>query len=266
MQDRDVTLTPPELRDAGMVFQNYALFPHLSAWKNVAFGLEARGFSREITRERVDATLDRVGLDAPLRGRLPGRLSGGQQQRVALARALAFGPRLLLLDEPLASLDRRLRENLREELRRLHREANVATVMVTHDQEEALALSDWIGVLRKGVLLQFDAPRTVYERPRTPFVARFLGDANILEGRLVGRPAGTLAMIRPENVRLGGDREGVIRRVSFQGADILAEIQSGDSNLRIRARASAGLTPGERVNFDFPREHVWILPESDDFE
>jgi ABC-type Fe3+/spermidine/putrescine transport system ATPase subunit len=186
LRRRDVTALPPERRNVGMVFQSYALFPHLTARRNVAFGLEVRGMPRAERERRVEAMLALVGLTGAERDRKPDALSGGQQQRVALARALVFAPDLLLLDEPLANLDRHLRDQLRSELRRLQRETGVTAVLVTHDQEEALAVSDLVGVMAGGRLLQLGTPADVYHRPRTPFVARFLGAANLLPAAALG--------------------------------------------------------------------------------
>src|SRR5262249_51880021 len=152
----------------GMVFQNYALFPHLSARRNVAFGLEVRGISRAERQRRVETMLDRVGLGSAERDRRPAGLSGGQQQRVALARALVIEPAVLLLDEPLANLDRSLRDQLAGELRALQQRTGVTTMMATHDQEEALALADLVGILAAGRLLQVGPPEEVYLRPRCP--------------------------------------------------------------------------------------------------
>ena len=196
LRDRDVTRLPPEARNAGMVFQNYALFPHLTARENVAFGLEAQGILRAERDQRVSAMLDRVGLTTAERDRKPAALSGGQQQRVALARALVIEPDVLLLDEPLANLDRHLREQLRSELRTLQQQTGVTAILVTHDQEEALAISDLIGVMKDGRVLQVGSPAEVYAHPRTPFVARFLGAANLIDGKLVGRDA-AVVMVPP---------------------------------------------------------------------
>ena len=221
VRGRDLTGLPPESRNAGMVFQNYALFPHLTARQNVAFGLEVRGRPRTERVRKVDAVLDRVGLTAAERDRKPAGLSGGQQQRVALARALVIEPDLLLLDEPLANLDRQLREHLRDGLRTLQRDVGVTTVMVTHDQDEALAVSDEIGVMAGGTLAQVGSPVDVYRRPRTPFVARFLGAANLVPGDLLGRPGpnghapARTVRARPDGrgARLAGHgRPGRVRR------------------------------------------------------
>ncbi|HRI53779.1 MAG TPA: ABC transporter ATP-binding protein, partial [Pseudomonadota bacterium] len=179
--DEELTNAPPERRGIGMVFQSYALFPHLSARDNVAFGLQARRVPRAARAQRVEEMLDRVGLSAAERDRRPRELSGGQQQRVALARALVIAPRLLLLDEPFANLDRHLRERLRGELKELQRRTGVTTLLVTHDQDEALSLADQVGLMLNGRLLQVDTPQRLYQYPRTPFAARFVGAANLLQ-------------------------------------------------------------------------------------
>jgi ABC-type Fe3+/spermidine/putrescine transport system ATPase subunit len=270
LRGRDVTALPPEGRNLGMVFQNYALFPHLSARRNVAFGLEVRGVPRALRDRRVEAMLDLVGLTAAERDRKPAALSGGQQQRVALGRALAFGPDLLLLDEPLANLDRHLREQMRAEVRRLQRETGVAAVMVTHDQEEALAVSDLLGVLAAGRLLQVGPPAELYHRPRTPFVARFLGDANLLPGPSLGG-AGVLVLVRPEGCVVGPEadrcpwsREGRVTEVTFLGADVLAEVECGGGvTLRVRARPAEALRPGDVVRVGIPAGAAWPVPEAD---
>ena len=177
----DITALPPERRDFGMVFQGYALFPHMTVAENVAFPLRVRGLSRADREAKVHGALDLVQL-AAFAGRRPSQLSGGQQQRVALARALVFDPALLLLDEPLSALDKKLRAELQEELKALHRRIGRTFVNVTHDQEEALSLSDQVAILNHGRLIQMGAPEALYERPRTRFVADFLGKSNFLHG------------------------------------------------------------------------------------
>jgi putative spermidine/putrescine transport system ATP-binding protein len=172
---------PPEKRGIGVVFQNYALFPHMTAQRNVAFPLKMRRLSVEEVRRRADAALDRVGL-AELGHRLPSELSGGQQQRVALARAIVFEPGLLLMDEPLGALDRALREQMKAEIRRLHRELGITILYVTHDQEEALTLSDRIALMHEGRIVQLGTAADLYERPANPFVARFIGESTLVEG------------------------------------------------------------------------------------
>ncbi|MES2794082.1 MAG: ABC transporter ATP-binding protein [Planctomycetota bacterium] len=260
LQGRDVTTLPPNLRQVGMVFQSYALFPHLNARQNVAFGLEVRGRAPAIVRQQVDAVLDRVGLSSEERDRYPSQLSGGQQQRVALARALAFEPPVLLLDEPLASLDRHLREQVRLELCRIHRQSAVTTVMVTHDQEEALASSDIVGVMQSGRLLQVGTPRELYDRPLSPFVARFLGDANLIEGRRLGMNPTALVLIRPERVQIGSNWPGRVMAVNYHGADLVADVQCSDFVLKIRTRAVTELAVGDAIALDLPQDNLWEIP------
>ncbi len=179
---QDVSKLPAHQRDIGLVFQSYALFPHLSAWDNVAFGLRLRRVAPAELQRRVDESLDSVGLQK-LAARLPAQLSGGQQQRVALARAMVIKPRLLLLDEPLSNLDAALRLEMRAEVRRLQRALRITMLYVTHDQDEALALSDRVVVMREGRIEQDAAPAELFTRPATPFVARFMGYENLLAVR-----------------------------------------------------------------------------------
>jgi ABC-type Fe3+/spermidine/putrescine transport system ATPase subunit len=270
LRGRDLTALPAERRNVGMVFQHYALFPHLSARGNVAFGLEVRGVARAERDRRVEAMLDLVGLPPAVRGRRPAALSGGEQQRVALARALVFAPDLLLLDEPLANLDRHLRDQLRAELRRLQRETGVTAVLVTHDQEEALAVSDLVGVMAGGRLLQLGAPDDVYHRPRTPFVARFLGAANLLPGSALGGDPGRPVLVRPERWALGPAAEacpwswpGRVTDTAFLGADVLATVACAVGVVRVRARPTEGLAPGQAVRVGVPADAAWPVPESD---
>lgn len=178
----DVTGRPPHLRGLGVVFQSYALFPHMTVFENVAFGLRERRVARAEVDRRVAAALDLVRLGGQ-GARRPGQLSGGMQQRVALARALVYEPRVLLLDEPLAALDKKLREEMRSELREIQRSVGITTVFVTHDQAEALSLSDRIAVMHAGRIEQLGPPREIYERPSTRFVADFIGASSFLAGR-----------------------------------------------------------------------------------
>ncbi|MFW6028035.1 MAG: ABC transporter ATP-binding protein [bacterium] len=187
----DITYTPVHRRELGLVFQSYALFPHMTIFENVAFGLRRRGVSEGDIRTRVGATLDLVRLGG-LEGRFPRQLSGGQQQRVALARAAVTEPKLLLLDEPLSNLDALLREEMRVELKRLQEQIGVTTIFVTHDQAEALTLSDRIVVLDNGSIEQIGTPEDIYHRPATPFVASFIGRSNFLLGEVTERKDGSL--------------------------------------------------------------------------
>ena len=228
--DRDVVGLPPYKRDVNTVFQSYALFPHLTIADNIAFGLQRQKVPKDQTARRVDEMLKLVGL-AGLGGRRPRQLSGGQQQRVALARALVCKPRVLLLDEPLGALDLKLRKQMQLFLKRIQHEVGITFVHVTHDQEEAMTMADSIAVMNRGKIEQLGSPEELYERPRTVFVAGFLGISNLLHGTVAGRglvrldgggevrvPAdavngttGRVAVgVRPEKIRLGGGEPNVI--------------------------------------------------------
>ncbi|AUV83803.1 ABC transporter ATP-binding protein [Salinigranum rubrum] len=230
---RDVSGVPPEERGIGVVFQSYALFPHMSVAENVAYGLRFSdppgGVSR---RERVRELLSLVDLDG-FEERDPTELSGGQQQRVALARALAPGPRVLLLDEPMSALDAGLRERLRAQVKEIQRELGVTTLYVTHDQEEALAVSDRVAVMNRGRVEQVGTPQEVYRRPESPFVASFVGDNNLFEGRVVGRDDGTV------------------------------DVDVGETMFEIRANGEGGPTVGEDVTFAVRPERLRTLAEDE---
>jgi len=221
---QDITDVPVHKRDMGMVFQSYALFPHRTVAQNVAFGLRMREIAKPEIDRRVAAALAQVALTG-LEERRPGQLSGGQQQRVALARALVIEPRVLLCDEPLGALDRKLRQQMQFELKELQRRLGVTLVFVTHDQEEALAMSDRIAVMNHGRVEQVGAPTEIYEHPRTRFVADFIGEINLLED------AGKPRALRPEKIRLVPPVEarlsGVIETANFLGGATLYRVQAG---------------------------------------
>jgi putative spermidine/putrescine transport system ATP-binding protein/spermidine/putrescine transport system ATP-binding protein len=226
-----VTAIPPYRRDFSMVFQSYALFPHLSVAENVAFGLRMRRVARSDRAQSVDEALELVKLRA-LADRYPRQLSGGQQQRVALARAIVVKPAVLLLDEPLGALDKMLREEMQVELRSLQQRLGITAVFVTHDQEEALTLSDRVAVMRSGVIEQIGAPREIYDRPRNAFVASFLGASNFLEGDVVARDAGSVIVDTPAG------------RVPVQGDKPLGErvrIAVRPERLRMERSGAAGI-------------------------
>ncbi|MEY3475208.1 MAG: hypothetical protein RL087_1666 [Pseudomonadota bacterium] len=257
---RDISTLPPSQRDYGIVFQSYALFPNLTVADNVAYGLVNRRTPREAARQRVAELLTLVGLPGS-EGKYPAQLSGGQQQRIALARALATSPGLLLLDEPLSALDAIVRVHLRQEIRSLQRELGVTTIMVTHDQEEALSVADRIVVMNHGVIEQVGTPQQVYREPASPFVADFVGRINVLPARTeaggavrIGPtvfdsghslPAGreVKVYLRPEDVlarpSAPGDRnvfDATIEKVEFLGSYCLARVAGpalGDHRLQV---------------------------------
>lgn len=271
LDGEDLIALGPNRRPINTVFQSYALFPHMTVRQNVAFGLDMLRIPAEQRAARVQEMLALVRL-GHLAERKPSQLSGGQQQRVALARALAPKPRLLLLDEPLSALDFKLRKEMQVELKRLQRETNVTFVLVTHDQEEALTMSDRIAVMNEGALQQVGTPEEIYDRPVNRFVADFIGEANLIAGRSLGRARDDLVMVRPERVVVrpqdadaAGKSEAVVTLVTFVGSDTLFELELPDTS-RVRARmrdAPSGLEPGARVVIDWPAEHERILGQDE---
>jgi len=217
LDGQDITTLPAHQRDLGLVFQSYALFPHLSAFDNVAFGLRLRKVAAAELQQRVDAALAAVGLTG-FEQRLPARLSGGQQQRVALARAIVLRPRLLLLDEPLSNLDAKLRVEMRAELRRIQRELGITMLYVTHDQDEALSLSDRIVIMRQGRIEQDATPEEIYHRPATAFVASFMGYDNLFEvdGRQLAWRPEQVAVLAPG----AAGEAGTVKARSYLGERI----------------------------------------------
>jgi putative spermidine/putrescine transport system ATP-binding protein len=262
--DRDVTDVPANKRDMGMVFQAYSLFPHMTARENVAFGLQLRGVSGAERRSRAGEMLELVGLSAQS-DRYAHELSGGQQQRVALARALAIRPQVLLLDEPLSALDAKVRVLLREEIRRIQLEVGTTTLFVTHDQEEALAVADRVGVMRSGRLEQLATPDDVYSRPSTAFVAEFVGLTNRLEADAVDGTAHVMraripllpgsptsgpvtVFVRPEQVEVHPSPTGETRVVatSFLGALGRVTLRTADGS-ELTSQVSSGQVEALRV-------------------
>lgn len=231
----DITYAPPGRRNIGMVFQNYALFPHMTVAQNIAFPLEMRGVARSEIAKRVEDALTLVELGG-YGARLPRELSGGQQQRVALARATVFSPRLLLLDEPFSALDRKLRETMQVELRRLQQRLGLTTVFVTHDQEEALLLSDRIAVMSTGRIEQLGTPDTIYDNPTNYFVAGFVGEANLVQARVEASGAArgvrlttgeTLAAQLPTGFDAGRELQLVLRPERIRWLDQPGEAENG---------------------------------------
>ena len=271
VHSNDITSKPAHKRNMGMVFQSYSLFPNLSVRENVEFGLRPRRVSGPDRERRVREVLELVQLGA-LADRYPHQLSGGQQQRVALARALAVQPEVLLLDEPLSALDAKVRASLRDEIRRLQTELGITTMFVTHDQEEALAISDRVGVMSNGRLEQLATPREVYRRPSSAFVARFVGSMNELAATVLGPdcvavgdyrinvpanpgPVGSNVrlLVRPEDFRLdatGAGLPGVVTLCTFQGASTVVgvRLQSTGTTVSVHTSgAGATVAPGDAV-------------------
>ncbi|MCJ9670050.1 MULTISPECIES: ABC transporter ATP-binding protein [unclassified Neorhizobium] len=296
MSGTSVSDVPPHRRQIGVVFQNYALFPHLTAAENVAYPLRMRNIGRAEREERVKAALNLVNLTE--RGAsYPSQMSGGQQQRVALARALVFGPSLLLMDEPLGALDRRLRDQMQLELKRIQGELGITVIYVTHDQSEAMAMANRIGIMANGKLLQVDDPETIYARPSNHFAARFLGECSILK---VKPDAGGLSymiadkrlalnsptqglfdiVVRPENVSLRAPTDpmtdvnmgvpATVKDITYLGAGwrvtlilpdgqtLLATIIRGDE-------VASYLAPGKSVIAHWPPQAVAVLPAEGSF-
>ncbi|RMF00309.1 MAG: putative 2-aminoethylphosphonate ABC transporter ATP-binding protein [Alphaproteobacteria bacterium] len=296
LKGRDISDLPPADRDFGIVFQSYALFPNLTVEKNIGYGLVSRKMASSAVRQRVNELLDLVGL-AGSGGKYPAALSGGQQQRVALARALATSPGMLLLDEPLSALDAKVRVHLRHEIKELQRKLGVTTIMVTHDQEEALSMADRIVVMNHGIIEQVGTPTEIYRNPSSLFVADFVGSMNQLRGTAAGPDkaklgkltltcqnhslgkgeAGIIA-VRPEDVlpqtsasrsKTKGNNvfKGTIREMEFLGSFWRAEITGGPlgdqallADFSMNAVRRMALEEGKTLHFELPAERVKLFP------
>lgn len=289
---RDVTYTPPNQRHVGMVFQSYALFPNMTVANNVGFGLKIAKKSAAEIKQRVEEMLGLIHLTA-FGGRYPYQLSGGQQQRVALARALAIRPQVLLLDEPLSALDAKIRVELRSEIRRIQQELGITTIYVTHDQEEALSLSDRIVVMSAGKMEQVGPPFEIYNFPKTQFVASFVGTLNQIQCKVVDAAKGILAhngsnlsttspveaangatvrvMLRPEELHLGSHEEenhltGQVEAVTFLGSIVRMKVNLGDAIVTLDALNERKLhlpEVGQAQTVSFPPHACWVMPEPD---
>jgi putrescine transport system ATP-binding protein len=263
----DIADLPPHRRPSSMMFQTYALFPHLNVEKNVAFGLVQQGWDRARAAARVEEMLALVRLEG-LNRRRPDQLSGGQKQRVALARALAPGPRILLLDEPLAALDRRLREDTQLELKTLQRRLGVTFMIVTHDQDEAMVVADRIGVMRVGGIAQVGPPREVYERPASRYVAEFLGEANLFPIAENGGGAG-FRLVRPERMtispkRTAGALEGRVTEIAYFGDRTRYVVRTAAARPVLVSRANVGapldLSVGDAAFVSFAADASVAVP------
>lgn len=282
--DKDVTTLPATDRDVSMVFQSYALFPHMTVLENVSYGLGFSGFNKDETRDRAHAGLDLVGLNG-YGNRLPSELSGGQQQRVAVARALVLEPQVLLFDEPLSNLDAKLRRQVREEIREIQQNLGLTVVYVTHDQEEALAVSDEIVVMRNAAIAQMGTPRQLYDAPADTFVADFIGEANLLPcevtavngdiasvtlgdyqtslpARSVGR-GGAIVAIRPSRLVIGATEgfTAVVNKSTYVGSRMEYSLESSFSKMfAVQDDVDSPLSIGQEVTVGFGKSGPVLLP------
>jgi iron(III) transport system ATP-binding protein len=288
----DVSTTPPNRRPTTMVFQNYALFPHLTVFENIAYGLKIRRDSGQDIRKKAEGVMGLVGLRG-LGGRSPAQLSGGQQQRVSLARSLVMEPKVLLLDEPLSNLDAKLRVSTRLEIRKLQQRVGITSVYVTHDQEEAMTLSDRVVIMHQGKIMQIGTPQEIYARPVNRFVADFIGKANFLEGRIesitsqnqieldimgktfqVSVQKGSfsegervLLVVRPESVTLEPKKPdtliGTVREAVYLGSEMVYEIEVAKSVLTVKVanpQEHVAFGEGDEVTIAFQEKNLHILP------
>jgi putative spermidine/putrescine transport system ATP-binding protein len=295
IEGNNVTDLPPEKRAIGIVFQNYAIFPHMNVFNNIGYGLKVRKVPKAEIATRVQSVLATVGLTG-YEGRFQRELSGGEQQRVALARVLVIEPRILLLDEPLSALDKKMREEMKYWIKNLQQELGITTIYVTHDQSEALTMSDRIAVMNKGSVEQVGSPEEIYERPASRFVTDFIGHSNILRGEVVGTDDGLVHVaslgyrvtaparqplavgdevhlaVRPENVRLGthvnghdlNRLEGTLQSQSYQGALIRYEVRVGDQTLIAEVQNTPGtrtIASDQPITIGWPIESTALLAD-----
>ncbi|MER0281784.1 ATP-binding cassette domain-containing protein [Clostridioides difficile] len=261
INDKDMTNLPPESRNFGIVFQSYALFPNMNVYKNIAFGLENKNISKSDIRKKVKEVLEVVELSG-YEKKYPSQLSGGQQQRVALARAIALEPDFLLLDEPLSALDAKVRLKLREQIRSLHRKLGITTIMVTHDQEEALCLADKMVVMNSGEIIQIGTPKEVYKNPNTPFVADFIGTINFMDDGI------NKIAIRPEDIKVEFNEDskdkdvkiGEILDIEFRGFNYRITVEHCFKQIKIdvvsKVMEQMNLCIGSKINFKIPTEGI----------
>jgi iron(III) transport system ATP-binding protein len=289
---KDIAKVPPNRRGISMVFQSYALFPHMSIWDNIAYGLKVQRLPRNEVLARTNRAVDLMQLDG-MEKRFPNQLSGGQQQRVALARAIVIEPMVLLFDEPLSNLDAKLRVHMRDELRSLQKRLGITSLYVTHDQAEAMAISDRVVIMKDGDLMQTGSPKDIYEYPVSKFVANFIGTANFISGTYEGADGDAAAVsiggkifkvpnpgkipvekgkacclaFRPESVKLSKDSEGIpgtVKRVTFFGSNVEYELDAAGTTLVIEIynpQLYTSYSEGEKVNAVLDIECVRVLPD-----
>ncbi|MDU9051441.1 MAG: ATP-binding cassette domain-containing protein [Clostridioides difficile] len=264
INDKDMTNSPPESRNFGIVFQSYALFPNMNVYKNIAFGLENKNISKSDIDKKVRDILEVVELSGYDK-KYPSQLSGGQQQRIAIARALALEPKFLLLDEPMSALDAKVRHKLRMDIKRLQKELNITTIMVTHDQEEAITMADKIAILNGGDIMQIGTPEEIYQNPQNLFTAQFIGDTNCFDN------GDSILTVRPEYVQIEKSTkenyQGIISNIEFRGNLLRVEIKDKlnenfiISDVSIKEWVNLNLVEGDLVKISIDEKYYLKYPK-----
>lgn len=256
LDGREIQDLPPEQRPTGMVFQSYNLWPHMTVFENMAFGLQIRNYPKNQMKEEIQAMLKLVRMDGSEK-KYPSRLSGGQQQRIAIARSLALKPSLLLLDEPFSALDAKIRGQMREELKRIQREAGLTVIFVTHDQEEAMAISDRIAIMKSGSIEQIGNPDEIYENPKTRFVAEFIGEMNFIQEN------GQEIAVRPEDISMTKDSKGIYRILELMSLGhftqaIVRRADGQEIKVFMEKDVARNFHTGDPVNCTCQRKRIFI--------
>lgn len=256
LDGREIQALPPEQRPTGMVFQSYNLWPHMTVFENMAFGLQIRNYPKNQMKEEIQAMLKLVRMDGSEK-KYPSQLSGGQQQRIAIARSLALKPSLLLLDEPFSALDAKIRGQMREELKRIQREAGLTVIFVTHDQEEAMAISDRIAIMKSGSIEQIGNPDEIYENPKTRFVAEFIGEMNFIQEN------GQEIAVRPENISMTKDSKGIYRILELMSLGhftqaIVRRADGQEIKVFMEKDVARNFHTGDPVNCTCQRKRIFI--------
>lgn len=256
LDGREIQALPPEQRPTGMVFQSYNLWPHMTVFENMAFGLQIRNYPKNQMKEEIQAMLKLVRMDGSEK-KYPSQLSGGQQQRIAIARSLALKPSLLLLDEPFSALDAKIRGQMREELKRIQREASLTVIFVTHDQEEAMAISDRIAIMKSGSIEQIGNPDEIYENPKTRFVAEFIGEMNFIQEN------GQEIAVRPEDISMTKDSKGIYRILELMSLGhftqaIVRRADGQEIKVFMEKDVARNFHTGDPVNCTCQRKRIFI--------